>query len=231
MLGKKLSLMTLPLLAAVSLQAQNPFSDPFFNDPFGDDIFKEMMQMQQQMDQMFKRMEQRMHQRSTRLVSPLGTYRLAAQNQFVDKGDHYELATNIPESKENRIDISTNDGILSITAKIVHEKEEKTHGMVSTSRSVQMFQQSVTLPADADEGGIKSRFVNGKLLLTVPKKKTLPVTAANPVKKTSQKATEQKNGLTLPKVDEKLKQNLPVHEEKKREEKEHKPVSDKASMS
>lgn len=74
--------------------------------------------MQRQMDEMFKRMEQRMHQRSTRLVSPLGTYKLATQSQFVDKGDHYELLTNIPQSKENHIDIRTENGMLSISAKI-----------------------------------------------------------------------------------------------------------------
>jgi len=245
MLRKKLSLLALPLMAAVSLQAQSPFSDPFFQDPFGDDIFKEMMQMQRQMDEMFKRMEQRMNQRSTRLVSPLGTYKLAPQSQFVDKGDHYEMVTNIPESKENHIDIHTENGILAITAKIVHEKETKTNGMISTSRSVQMFQQSTNLPADADENGIKSSFINGKLVITIPKKQGVRAVGTTPASGTVSKPQvetvkiptveklEKKKEEMLPKVDENLKKKQPAANtagEKKGEAKTTS-LSDHASMS
>ena len=136
----------MPLVATLSLQAANPLTDPFFNDPFGDDIFKEMMQMQRDMDKMFDRMHQRMQQRSSGLVSPLGVYKMAVQNQLVDKGDHYELTTNIPESKENHIEINTADHIMSITAKIVEEKKKKSQYGVSQSRSIRMYQQSTTLP-------------------------------------------------------------------------------------
>ncbi len=238
MFKKKLSLLALPLVAAVSLQAQNPFDDPFFNDPFGDDIFKEMIQMQQRMDEMFKRMQQRMHQRSTRLVSPLGTYKLAAQSQFVDKGDHYEMITNIPQSKENHIDINTADGMLSITAKIVHEKESKENGMVSTSRSVQMYQQSTSLPTDADESGIKSHFVDGKLVIEIPKKKaakltpkqTVPATST-PSKPAAAKLTPKKEVVDLPKVDKALKQKVDPKESPKGEKKEHTTLNDRTSMS
>ena len=142
MFTKKLSLLILPLVTILSLQAQNPFNDPFFNDPFGDDIFKEMMQMQRNMDKMFDRMQQRMQQRSSGLVSPLGTYKMAVQNQLSDKGDHYELITNIPQSKENHIEINTADHVMSITTKIVQEQKKKSQYGVSQSRSVRMYQQS-----------------------------------------------------------------------------------------
>jgi HSP20 family molecular chaperone IbpA len=118
----KKHLLILPFLTFFSLHAASPFDDPFFNDPFGDDIFKEMMQMQKEMDKMFERMQQRMDQRSSGLVNPLGTYKMAVQNQIVDKGDHYELLTSIPESKENHIDIKTASGMMHITAKIVEER-------------------------------------------------------------------------------------------------------------
>jgi HSP20 family molecular chaperone IbpA len=245
MLRRKLSLLALPLVAAVSLQAQNPFNDPFFQDPFGDDIFKEMIQMQRQMDEMFQRMQQRINQRSTRLVSPLGTYKLAPQSQFVDKGDHYEMVTNIPESKENHIDIHTENGMLSVTAKIVHEKETKTNGMVSTSRSVQMFQQSTALPADADENGIKSSFVNGKLVITIPKKQGAKAVVSTPVSQTANSSKkpvvetvkiptlEKKKETTLPKVDEDLKKKQPAagNMTEKKSESKTTSVNDHASMS
>jgi len=172
MLKKKLLLLTLPVVTALSLHASDPFNDPFFNDPFGDDIFKEMMQMQKEMDKMFERMHQRMNQRSSGLLSPLGTYKMAVQNQLVDKGDHYELATNIPESKENHIDINTANGMMSITAKIVQEKEQKSPYGVSQSRSVRMYQQSTSLPVDADESAIKTTYKNGRLVIIIGKKKS-----------------------------------------------------------
>ncbi len=188
--------MVLPLVATLSLHAQNPFNDPFFNDPFGDEIFKEMLQMQKEMDQMFNRMQQRVQQRHSGLLSPLGTYKMTVQNQFVDKGDHYELLTNIPESKENHIDINTNNGVMSVSAKIVQEKENKTNNMVSTSRSVRMYQQSMPLPNDADENSIKAGYKNGKLVITVSKNKranakgTANNTTPHIMKKKSEKKAE-----------------------------------------
>ncbi|WP_295421805.1 Hsp20/alpha crystallin family protein [Sulfurovum sp.] len=195
MFTKKLSLLMLPLVATFSLHASDPFNDPFFNDPFGDDIFKEMMQMQQNMDKMFERMNKRIQQRSSGLVSPLGTYKMAAQNQLADKGDHYELVTNIPQSKENHIDIKTENGVMSITAKIVQEQENKTANSVSQSRSVRMYQQSMTLPNNADEGAITTAYKNGKLVVSIAKKKgvkQLVAPKAEP-KKVEEKKSQEKN--------------------------------------
>ncbi len=172
MLGKKLALFALPLAMTLSLQAQNPLNDPFFNDPFGDDIFNEMMQMQKNMDKMFSRMQNRMQQRSSGLVSPLGTYKMAVRNQFEDKGDHYILVTNIPESKENHVDINTKDGVMSVSAKIVQKRENKTNHMINSSSSVQMYQQRMPLPQDADENTIKVEYQNGQMVIWVGKLKS-----------------------------------------------------------
>lgn len=246
MFRKKLSLLALPLVAAVSLQAQNPFNDPFFNDPFGDDIFKEMMQMQHQMDEMFQRMQQRINQRSARLVHPsMGMYKLATQSDFVDKGDHYELVTNIPESKENHIDIRTQNGMLTISAKIVHEEQQKTNGMISTSKSIQSFQQSTSLPADADEGNIQSEFKNGRLVISIGKKQknsavkqTMPAstpsaTVTKPAVETVKipSLNEKKKETQLPKVDEKLKKVQPASNETEKVEPSKKIMDDKDSIS
>ncbi len=246
MLKKKLSLLALPLLAVVSLQAQNPmndpFNDPFFQDPFGDDIFKEMIQMQRQMDEMFRRMQQRINQRSARLVHPsMGMYKLSAQSEFMDKGNHYELVTNIPESKENHINIHTENGMLSITAKIVHEEQQKTNGMISTSKSIQSFQQATSLPADADDSNIKSEFRNGRLVIIVGKKaksatqKVRPLqaapaaakpTPAQPAAPKAEKVDVSKLKREVPKVDEKLKTIQPAAPANK----ETKKVEDTSSM-
>jgi HSP20 family molecular chaperone IbpA len=215
MFKKKLSLLLLPVVATLSLQAADPFNDPFFNDPFGDDIFKEMMQMQKEMDKMFERMHERMQQRTSGLVSPLGTYKMAVRNQLEDKGDHYELVTSIPESKENHIDINTANGMMSITAKIVEEQENKNANMVSQSRSVRMYQQSMTLPADADENSIQTAYKNGKLVVSIAKKKglksTVPASKTVPAKsdKEEKKSKDQKESNSTMK---KMTLHTDVHE-------------------
>ncbi len=196
MLNNKLSLLVLPLFATLSLQA----NDPFMQDPFGDDIFKEMMQMQQNMDKMFNRMHQRMQQRNTRLVSPLGTYKISQPQAFEDKKDHYEYITNIPENKENNIDINAKDGVMSITAKIIEKQENKTANSFTTSSSMRMYQQSIPLPSDADAGSITAEYKDGKLVISVKKLKNVPTIQSNihingkaaTPKKIEQKSQEKK---------------------------------------
>jgi len=175
MLHNKLSLLVLPLLATLSLQA----NDPFMQDPFGDDIFKEMMQMQQNMDKMFSKMNQRIQQRSMLSTSPIGVYKIAQPQAFVDKKDHYEYVTSIPQNKENKIDINAKDGVMSITAKIIEKHENKTANGYSSSSSMQMYQQSIPLPTDADAGSISVEYKDSKLVVSVKKLKNVPNPISN----------------------------------------------------
>ena len=193
MFNKKLSILVFPLMTQFLLQANDPFNDPFYKDPFGDNIFKEMMQMQKSMDEMFQRMHNRMEQRNNSQIAPLGTYKIQQQNTFVDKGDHYVFESAIPESKENQIDINTQDGVMSITAKIIEKQENKTSSGYSTSSSMRMYQQSMPLPTDADESTINMAYENGKLVVSVKKKKSKNVGKALPVKTELQKDENKTN--------------------------------------
>ena len=161
MFRKNIALMFLSLATVASLHA----SDPFANDPFGDDIFSEMMQMQKEMDSMFERMQQR----SQALISPIGTYKVANQSQFANKGDHYLFRTDIPESKENTVHISVDHHILHIKAKVVKKEESKQNGMVSYQSYVSMYQRSLPLPIDADESSMKNTYEDGYLTITFKK--------------------------------------------------------------
>ena len=203
MFKKKFLLLALPFATILSLHANDPMNDPFFNDPFGDDIFKEMMQMQKNMDKMFERMQHRMNQRSSGQLSPLGTYKIAVPNQLVDKGNHYELLTNIPQSKENHIDINTANGMMNITAKIVQEKEQKNQYGVSQSRSVRMYQQSTSLPLDADDSAISTSYKNGKLVVNIGKKQGSVKAIATPAAKPAvqPKAAKPAEKVVVPKPD------------------------------
>ena len=128
-----------------------------------------MMQMQQNMDKMFNRMHTRMQQRSNYLISPLGGKQISQSSQFVDKGKNYAFITNIPENKENQVDITAKDGTMSINAKIIEKKENKTANSYSSSSSMRMYQQTIPLPADAKESSLKAAYKDGKLVITIDK--------------------------------------------------------------
>jgi len=166
---KKTVLLLYPLLTAITLNASSLNNDPFFNDPFGDDIFKEMMQMQKQMDKMFAQMHKRMQKRASGMLSPLGSFKIRRPNQLEDKQDHYEFITAIPQSDENHIDINTQNGMLSIVAKIVKENKKQQNGMTSISKSVQMYQESIPLPNDANVNAISTEYKNNHLVISIKK--------------------------------------------------------------
>lgn len=172
MFSKKVSLLVLPFVAVVTLQA----NDPFFNDPFGDDIFKEMYQMQKEMDKIFERMQERMDQRTKLWNYPsrqnlIQTKRMTRNSLFEDKGTYYEYNTQIPESQNNKIDITINDGILHLNATINTVKKTDNPNMKMQQRYMRMIQRSETLPKDADPTSLKSEYQNGLLMLTLQKKK------------------------------------------------------------
>ena len=174
MFSKKISFFILPLIAMSSLYA----NDPFFNDPYGDDIFKEMYQMQKEMDKIFERMNERMEQRTKLWNYPsrqnlISNNTMRMKNALVDKGTYYEYNTHIPESKNNQIDITIEEGILHLKAMIDTVKETNQSSIKMKQHYVSMMQRSETLPNDADPGSLKSEYKNGVLILTLQKQKSL----------------------------------------------------------
>lgn len=174
MFNKKISLLVLPFMAMVSLQA----SDPFINDPFGDDIFKEMYQMQKEMDKVFDRMQQRMEQRSQQWNYPsrqrfITNKAKIRSSMFEDKGTFYEYNTQIPENKNNQIDINIADGVLYLKATIDTVQKSEKANVKMQQHSMRMLQRSETLPNDVDVNTLKGEYKNGIFILTLQKKKSL----------------------------------------------------------
>lgn len=177
MLTKRMSYLLLPLMAMASLHA----ADPFFDDPFGDDLFKEMYEMQKEMDKVFERMHQRMQDRSQHLNQPNAQFYMPSMQgsmteMFVDKGDHYEYNTHVEANKDNEINLSAKDGILTFKAKITHTSDTKEQGIQSQQSYTSMMQRSQTLPADADADTLKMEEKEGMIVVTIQKKRQKPDT-------------------------------------------------------
>lgn len=187
MFSKKISLFVLPFMAVVSLQA---------NDPFGDDIFKEMYQIQKDMDKVFERIHERMEQRTKLWNYPtrqnlITNNSMIGQSALVDKGTYYEYNTQIPESQNNKIDISIEDGILHLKATVDRVKKSNQSNMKMQQHYVSMMQRSETLPNDADPNSLKSEYKNGVFILTLQKKKSIQHPAVKEKAKQAPAAVEK----------------------------------------
>ena len=174
MLKNKISFLLLPILGAVTLQA----NDPFFNDPFGDDLFKEMYEMQKEMDKVFERMHQRMEKRSQQLSQPNMQFHIPSMNPsnesiFIDKGTYYLYNTGVEANKENEINLSVKDGILTFRAKVTHSSKTKQLGMQSQQSYTSVMQRSQTLPEDANAQSVKMDDEKGMIVVTIEKKKSV----------------------------------------------------------
>jgi HSP20 family protein len=81
------------------------------------------------------------------------------------------------------IDVSIEDGTISIKGEKKHEREQNEKGQYQLERSYSAFERTIALPAEVDESKAKAEFKKGVLKLTLPKRcgaesrrKTIPVT-------------------------------------------------------
>jgi HSP20 family molecular chaperone IbpA len=162
MLQKRLSLFLLSFITTYWLQANDPFNKLFLTDMFADDIFNEMMHMPENMNKMFNRIHQNMQQQSFQLLESQKD-NIDNKQKFIDKKDSYIYLTNIPENKENSIEINIEKGVMTIDAKIIRKKEHN---------SVRLYHETIILHKDIDESSIKMGYKNAYLVITMKKKKT-----------------------------------------------------------
>lgn len=172
MFKKKFIFLFVPILSALALHA----ADPFMNDPFGDDIFKEMLEMQKEMDKVFERMHKRMQERTKELNQPNVQFYMPGTigtkgEMFADKGSYYEYDTGVEANKENEINLSVRDNILTFKAKVTKKSSETKQGMQSQQSYTSVLQRSRTLPHDADANTVKMQEKEGVIVVTIRKKK------------------------------------------------------------
>lgn len=88
-----------------------------------------------------------------------------------DKGDHYELAIELPGLEDKDIEVELADDILKISGEKQKETEEKCADCLISERSYGRFQRRMTLPSDADPDRIEAKYRRGVLKVTIGKDK------------------------------------------------------------
>ncbi|MCW8194471.1 Hsp20/alpha crystallin family protein [Proteobacteria bacterium 005FR1] len=87
-----------------------------------------------------------------------------------DNKDHVEISAELPGVKKEDIDVTLENGVLTLTAESRHEeKEEKEGRTIRQERRYGKYMRSFDLGSGVKEKDIKAHFENGVLTLKAPK--------------------------------------------------------------
>ena len=128
------------------------------------DPFNELRSLQTQMNRMFEPYWARTSDEE--LVS--GNWVPPVDVQEV--GDSLVLRAELPGVKEEDIDISFADGVLTLKGERQFEKESQDKTWHRIERSYGSFTRSFTMPRTVDPAGITAGFKDGVLEIKVPKR-------------------------------------------------------------
>lgn len=91
---------------------------------------------------------------------------------ITDKGDHYEIAADLPGVEKDKLSVTLEDGVLTIEASTTEESTEEDAGrVIRRERRSGKFMRSFTLGQNIQESDIKANFKDGVLTLEAPKAK------------------------------------------------------------
>lgn len=108
---------------------------------------------------------------SFRLLPDMPTGMVPAVD-ITERADSYVLKADFPGMKKEEIEVSVENGVLTLSAEHKEEKEEKEEGrMVRRERRVGRYARSFTLDQPLAEDQIEASFDNGLLTLILPKAK------------------------------------------------------------
>jgi HSP20 family protein len=86
-----------------------------------------------------------------------------------DAGDFLVVETQVPGMKPEDIDVSIEQGMLTIQGKTQAEQAHEERNYLSHEYQLGNFSRSVRLPESIDSDGVKATYEHGVLRLTLPK--------------------------------------------------------------
>ena len=86
-----------------------------------------------------------------------------------DKNNEYDIRAELPGVKKNDLDISLNDGYLTITATKTEENNDDEKSYKKSEFSYGEFSRTIKLPQEVDADRIDAKLDNGVLKIVAPK--------------------------------------------------------------
>ncbi len=88
--------------------------------------------------------------------------------------DKFEIKAELPGMDEKDIELSLDDGLLTISGEKKAETEEKDKGYYLKECSYGTFSRSIRLPDNIADDKIEAKFKKGVLTIDLPKKEVIP---------------------------------------------------------
>jgi HSP20 family protein len=85
----------------------------------------------------------------------------------IQRDEDLVIRAELPGARPEDVDVTVQNGVLTISGKREEEKEEERGGYLVRERSYGSFRRSLQLPEDVDEDKINARFENGVLEVTI----------------------------------------------------------------
>ena len=101
-------------------------------------------------------------------VQKVETFTPAVNEKVDDKG--YYLEIDLPGVKKENIEISVNDGVLTVSGERKLEKKEEKPNYTRIESFFGRFERAFKLPPDADLDNIEAKYEDGDLKIFIPKK-------------------------------------------------------------
>jgi HSP20 family protein len=145
------------------------------------DPFRELATLQERMNRIFDDTFSSASRREDEGLSATWTPPV----DVLEKRDRIVLTAELPGFSEDQVQLRFEDGVLTLEGERRFEKEVDEARYHCVERSYGRFSRSFRLPASVDEEGISATFVNGLLVVELPKReevrpKSIRIRAGSP---------------------------------------------------
>jgi len=90
-----------------------------------------------------------------------------------ERDDRFVITADLPGVEEKKIELTVENGVLTIAAHREESKEEKKEGAILRERSYGSFRRSFQLGREVDSEKIEASYKNGVLSVALPKAETV----------------------------------------------------------
>jgi len=129
----------------------------------GRGFYDPLSEMNRLFDQMFGGLTRRAE--STQQESSVTEW--APAIDVLQRDEDLVIRAELPGAKPEDVDVTVQNGVLTISGKREEEREEERGGYLVRERRYGSFRRSLQLPGDVDESKINARFENGVLEVTI----------------------------------------------------------------
>ena len=101
----------------------------------------------------------------------MGNMMFPMRMDFSETANEYTMSADLPGINKNDVEVSMEDGMLTVQGERSMEEESENMNMHRMERSYGSFCRRMSMPSDADENNVQADMKNGVLTITIAKSK------------------------------------------------------------